>query len=117
MGWKYGQNMQMVGVTQMVSPMEQSDAALLPCPHNRTAAAPRLRQIPEDERFAARLRRPDTTQRERPVSSQWKSNIGAATSFERWSAATPPRAVHRTPLNGIVGKVGVTRYSVTGATG
>jgi len=29
MGWKYGQNMQMVGVTQMVSPMEQSDAALV----------------------------------------------------------------------------------------
>ena len=29
MGWKYGQNMQMVRVTQMVSPMEQSEAALV----------------------------------------------------------------------------------------
>lgn len=29
MGWKYGQNMQMGGVTQMVSPMEQSEAALV----------------------------------------------------------------------------------------
>lgn len=29
MGWKYGLNMQMVGVTQMVSPMEQSEAALV----------------------------------------------------------------------------------------
>lgn len=29
MGWKYGRNMQMVGVTQMVSPMEQSEAALV----------------------------------------------------------------------------------------
>lgn len=29
MGWKYGLNMQMGGVTQMVSPMEQSEAALV----------------------------------------------------------------------------------------
>lgn len=28
-GWKYGRNMQMGGVTQMVSPMEQSEAALV----------------------------------------------------------------------------------------
>lgn len=28
-GWKYGRNMQMEGVTQMVSPMEQSEAALV----------------------------------------------------------------------------------------
>jgi len=61
----------------------------LPCPHNQSAATPRLRQIPEDERFAARLRRPDTVEYECLVSSQWESNIGAATSFEKWSAATP----------------------------
>lgn len=29
MGWKYGQNMQMGGATQMVSPMEQFEAALV----------------------------------------------------------------------------------------
>lgn len=28
-GWKSGQNMQMVGVTQMVSPVEQFEAALV----------------------------------------------------------------------------------------
>lgn len=29
MGWKYGLNMQMAEVTQMVSPMEQCEAALV----------------------------------------------------------------------------------------
>lgn len=29
MGWKYGLNLQTGGVTQMVSPMEQSEAALV----------------------------------------------------------------------------------------
>lgn len=29
MAWKYGLNMQMAGVTQMVSSMEQSEAALV----------------------------------------------------------------------------------------
>lgn len=29
MSWKYGRNMHMGGVTQMVSPMEQSEAALV----------------------------------------------------------------------------------------